>query len=176
MKEDEIWTSMVTCLKAANEAATWAFWRERFNTNHPEHVRQQEIENPSRYAYANWITAKHLYVKNKEQMDKHCNYLMHDCEPFPGITNQVEFFIAMRKTVEKEMEEEFENQFLKEETMGLKTKWNNDEYLLDDEEIVEAESQELDEDEEYLRETEKSSIDPDDEDDSYDPYEEDEEF
>jgi hypothetical protein len=176
MKEDEIWTSIVTCLKAANDAATWAFWRERFNTNHPEHVRQQEIENPSRYAYANWTTAKHLYVKNKEQMDKHCNYLMHDCEPFPGISNQVEFFIAMRKTVEKEMEEEFENQFLKEEAMGLKTKWNNDEYLLDDEEIVEAESQELDEDEEYLRETEKSSIDPDDEDDSYDPYEEDEEF
>jgi hypothetical protein len=82
----------------------------------------------------------------------------------------------MRRTVEKEMEEEFENQFLKEETMGTKTKWENDEYLLDDEEIVEAESQELDEDEEYLRETEKSSIDPDDEDDSYDPYEEDEEF
>lgn len=175
MKVDEIWTSMITCLKAANEAATWAFWRERFNTNHPEHVRRQEIENPSRYAYGNWIVAKHLYVKNKEQMDKHCNYLMHDCENVsPNITEQVEFFIAMRKTVEKEMEEEFENQFLKEETMGVKTKWDNDEYLLDDEEIVEAESQELDEDEEYLRETEKSSIDPDDEDDSYDPYEDEE--
>ena len=59
--------------------------------------------------------------------------------------------------------------------MEIKTRWSNDEYLLDDEEIVEAEGQELDEDEEYLRETERSSIDPDDEDDSYDPYEDDEE-
>lgn len=134
---EEKWTSITTALKAASDAGTWAFWRERFNTNHPDHIRNEEIENPTQFAYANWIAAKHVYCKSKDEMDKHCHYLTHECDPYPGISQQVEFFMAMKSVVDKEMEVEMEK------------------VLLDEVEELEQEpTEELDEDEQYVRETE----------------------
>lgn len=54
----------------------------------------------------------------------------------------------------------------------VKTKWEDDEFLIDEE--FEEETEELDEDEAYVKETSTGeSEDVDDDEDSYDPYEED---
>ena len=168
MKENDDWTSVVTALKAASEAGMYAFWRERFGTNHPQHPTD-EIDNPTQYAYANWIAAKHVYIINKDALDKQCNYLKNDCEPLRGITEQVELFIAMRRVVIEEMNREIETLLTTEETMPVNTKWKDDQYLLDEEEDLEVEQEPLeDEDEEYVRQTETISHDDDDDDDDDD--------
>ena len=71
----EIWEYIFTCLKAASDAGMYAFWRERFNTNHPDCIRHQEIDNLMQFARANWFAARGLYCKHKDQMDKHCEAL-----------------------------------------------------------------------------------------------------
>lgn len=165
---EELWVMITTALKAASDAGTWAFWRERFNTNHPEHVRNQEIMNPAQFAYANWHAAKHVYCANKEIMDKHLHEKVNG-EAYPGMTVQIEFFIAMKRVVEEEMERELEQQILKEDEMPmLKTKWEDDEYLIEDENELEQEQFE-DEDEEYVRQTQEDYNDEDqtEDDDSF---------
>ena len=181
---EDLWVSITTALKAASDAGTCAFWRERFNSNHPDHIRQQEIENPQQFAYANWVAAKHLYCAHKDDLDKYLKY-KESGESYPGLPGQVDFFIAMKRTVEDEMARELEEQLLKEEEVSIK--WENDEYLVEEDlqeddlyfDDVEDESlsdEELDEDEEYIRSERSSpfSHDSDDEESSYDYYEDEE--
>jgi hypothetical protein len=183
---EDLWISITTALKAASDAGTWAFWRERFNTNHPDHIRHQEIENPQQFAYANWIAAKHIYCLHKDDLDKYLKYKQNG-EAYPGLSVQADFFIAMKRTVEDEMTKELEEQLLKEEEVN--TKWENDEYLVEEEEALQDDNldfddvedetlddDELDEDEEYIRSERSSpfSHDSDDEESSYDYYEDDE--
>lgn len=183
---EDLWISITTALKAASDASTWAFWRERLGCNHPDHIKQREIVDPQQFAYANWIAAKHIYCLHKDDLDKYLKYKT-DGEAYPGLSVQVDFFIAMKRTVEDEMAKELEEQLLKEEEMN--TKWENDEYLVDEELDLEdddldfddiedetLDNDELDEDEEYIRSERSSpfSHDSDDEESSYDYYEDDE--
>lgn len=107
MSPTEQFDSIITCLQAAESAAMWAFWRERFNTNHPDHVRQEEIENPTRFATANFFAAKGLYCSNRNELDKIYESKYKD-------TKLGELFLAMRKTIDKEMEEQIESVLTKE--------------------------------------------------------------
>lgn len=110
---EDLWVSITTALKAASDAG-WAFWRERFNANHPEHIRNQVIENPERFAQANLLAAKHIYCLHKDDLDKYLKYKI-EGEAYPGLSVQVDFFIAMKRVVENEMTEELEKQLLKED-------------------------------------------------------------
>lgn len=147
MTTEELWISVTTCLKSASQAASWAFWRERFNTNHPENIRQQEIEDPAQFAYANWVAAKHVYCANKEALDNYLKFLMYE-RAYPGLSQEVELFIAMRKTVEKEVDEQLEQHILKENDMGRKPKPPE---VLNEDELID-DPVDLDEDDQYLRE------------------------
>ena len=115
----ELWQMITTALKAASDAGKWAFWRERFNSNHPESVRFEEIENPTQFAMANWFAAKGLYCMHKDILDKHYELLSEgQITSYPGKTEECEFFAAMRRVVEEDMSQQLEDQILKEETNG----------------------------------------------------------
>jgi hypothetical protein len=102
------WEMVMACLKEAESAAVWSFWRERFNTNHPDHIRREEVENPTRYAMANFFAAKAVYCDNKEAFDKLYEQ-KHKGSKFG------ELFLAMRQVIDKEMEEQLEKQVLSKE-------------------------------------------------------------
>lgn len=112
----ELWIMVTTALKAASDAGKWAFWRERFNTNHPEQVRFEEIDNPTQFAMANWFAAKHLYCIHKDVLDKHHESIK--CVPYPGASEESEYFVALKKVVDEEMSQQLEDQILKEEPSG----------------------------------------------------------
>lgn len=161
MKENETWISIVTALKGASEAGTWAFWRERFQCTHPDH-NPEEVDNPAQFAYANWHAAKHVYLIHKEEMDKYANEMKDGTLlSYPGKTQDCEMFFAMKRVVEEEVEQEFEEQILKEEIMKpdpnldedeqyvaeTEGHWDGDDFLADEE--LEDEDHPLDE-EEYV--------------------------
>jgi hypothetical protein len=136
----EMWSMIGTCLKTAVEVSTWVMWRQRFNTNHPDHIRQQEILDPDRYAAANWFAAKALYMNNKDVLDAHYDAIIAgDVTLTPGVTREAETFEALRQVVEAEMNQHIENMLINEEEMPM-SKYNP---AIDDE----------DEDEIYALET-----------------------
>jgi hypothetical protein len=144
IRQEEMWNMIVTCLGEAERAAVWAFWRERFNTNHPEMVQREEIGNASQYATANFYAAKALYCDNRDYLDQ--VYIDRTSGLGPTNDNENKLFDAMRQVVAKEIEQQLERMLTEEETMGRK---NYEEPELLDEEL--DEELELDEDEEYLR-------------------------
>jgi hypothetical protein len=146
---EDLWIMVTTALKAASDAAAWAFWRERFNTNHPDNIRQEEIVDPAQFAYANWVAAKHVYCSHRDELDKYLEYKM-TSEPYPGATMQIEFFIAMKRTVEKEMQDEMEKTLTEENAMGRVKNLE-----------IDLSGEEIDEDEQYVRETNPGTWDGD---------------
>lgn len=149
MTENETWISIITALKGASEAGTWAFWRERFQCTHPDH-NIEEIDNPAQFAYANWFAAKHVYLIHKEEIDKLANEIRDGVViSYPGKTEDCELFFAMKRVVEEEVEQEFEEQILKEEIMErdpnldedeqyvaeTEGHWEGDDFLAEDEEF-----------------------------------------
>ena len=162
---EEIWISIVTCLQAAHKANMIMSLRSRLNPHHPQDQQDQEIADAEQYSRANWFLAKYVYFQHKDAMDS----LYKAKEVYNSANDQVIVFKAMVKVCEDEVNKQFEQQILKEDTMGRN---NYDEPELD-------EVQELDEDELYAKETEgKFDEDEDDldEDDEYgDDLEDDEE-
>lgn len=146
IRQEEMWDMVVTALREAERAAVWSFWRDRFNSNHPEHIQREEIANASQYATANFYAAKALYCANRDYLDKVYN----DRTSGLGPTNDSEnkLFDAMRQVVDNEAAEQLENMLTQEEPMGRVKASQIDE--LEDE----LHEEEYDEDEEYLREQE----------------------
>jgi len=136
----EIWLSIVTCLQAAHRANIIQSLRTRMNPHHPQEDQDKEIVDAERYSSVNWFLAKHVYFQNKEAMDK-LFHIKHDDHP---TDHEVAVFKAMIKVCEAEVAKQFEQQILKENDMGRN---NYDEPELD-------EVEELDEDEQYAKETE----------------------
>lgn len=134
MKENSIspeerWRMIVTCLRAASDAGTWAFWRERFKCTHPDH-NTEEIDNPTQFAYANFHAAKSLYCIHKDELDRELEiHRSNACKAtgFMPKKSEVELFDAMKRVVEEEMVAQLEKQMLNaEEPQGY---WEGDEYL-----------------------------------------------
>lgn len=164
---------VIALLRNALSIGKYIEMRSRFAS---EHQWADEGPRLKKQAYAAWYIAK---ITIGEQRDDLEAYLKTNKDQFSE--EDVQNFIAAIRVIDKEIEDSFEAEILKEDEMPMvKTKWKDDEYLLDEEEELE-EPQEIfeDEDEEYVRQTETVSddgADPDDEDDSYDPYEEDDEY
>jgi len=158
---EEIWISIVTCLKAAHKANMMLMWRDRFDSSKVD----KYIVDPERYSVGNWQMAKHMYFKYRDAMDA----IFAEKHTESSINSDVMLFQAMVLVCRDEVDEQFEQQILKEDSMGRD---NYDEPELD-------EVEELDEDELYAKETEgKFDEDEDDldEDDEYgDDLEDDEE-
>lgn len=126
---DEMWNMIITCLRAASDAGTWAFWRERFACTHPDH-NIEEIDNPTQFAYANFHAAKGLYCHHKDELDRYLEAERSDVCKATGFMpkkSDVELFDAMKRVVEEEMAMQLEEQILNaEEPQGY---WEGDEYL-----------------------------------------------
>lgn len=164
---EEVWTSIITCLKGAEEAGTWAFWRERFSTNHPQH-NEEEIDNPAQFAYANWHAAKYLYCLHKDEMDSLYNKYQQE-----KIVNwqHLDLFKAMAKVCKEEVAEQLEQHILKEKQVEQQSDfddiherspqegiWEEDEFLPD------PDSEFVDEDDLYDDEDDEEYLDEEDED------------
>lgn len=124
---EETWVQVITLLKAAEDAGKWAFWRERFGCTHPDH-NTEEIDNPARFACANFFAAKHVYCVHKEAMDKLADDIdQGNVISYPYKTEHLQLFYAMKRVVEEEMAAQLEEQILNnEEPTGY---WEGDEYL-----------------------------------------------
>lgn len=163
---------VIALLRNALSIGKYIDMRSRFAS---EHQWADEGPHLKKQAYAAWYLAKITIGENRDALEA---YLKDNKEQFGE--EDVQNFIAAIRVIDKEIEDSFEQEILKEDEMPMvKTKWKDDEYLLDDEQELEQEEVFDDEDEEYVRQTETVSddgADPDDEDDSYDPYEEDDEY
>jgi hypothetical protein len=139
---DQLWVMIITCLKAASDAGTWAFWRERFACTHPNH-NIEEINNPTQFAYANFHAAKGLYCHHKEELDRYSALQQNNICTATGFVPrqaEIELFEAMKRVVEEEMVAQLEEQILNsEESTGY---WEGDEYLA----LPESNNVELDQD------------------------------
>jgi hypothetical protein len=116
IRQEEMWDMIVTALREAERAAIWTFWRERFNSNHPEMVQREEIANSSQYAKANFYAAKALYCANRDYLDQ----VYADRTSGQGPTNKDEnvLFDAMRQVVNNEAAEQLENMLTQEDSNG----------------------------------------------------------
>ena len=112
MTTEEQFEAIIVCLQEASDAGSWAFWRSRFNSNHPEHVQREEIENPEQYAKANFYAAKHVYCNNMEELDK--LYATRMAQPVPVNAPQYALFRAMVQVVKDEMDSKMEEVLTKE--------------------------------------------------------------
>ena len=106
----EKYDAICSCLRAAEQAAKWTFWRSRFNTNHPDHVRSSEISDPDRYATVNWQLAKRYYCENRDELD----IFYRELQQSPQLQNLLklrtgnELFEALTRVVNEEMNEQME--------------------------------------------------------------------
>lgn len=172
MKENNVeqeLNDIVSLLRNALSISNYITFRYRFAS---EHQWAEEGPHLKKQAYAAWHIAKISIGQRRDDLEQ---YIKSNKDKFSE--DDVHNFIAAIKVIDKEIEESFEQEILKEDDMAMiKTKWKDDEYLLDDEEIEQQEVFE-DEDEEYVKQTESSDDDDmlDDE-DSYDHYKEDDEY
>ena len=122
----ELYRMIVGALRSASDAGTWAFWRERFNVNHPDHIKNKEIENPTQFARVNFLAAKHLYCSNKDILDSYHSTQDSKVRGLGESTSNYEFFNAMKQAIEAEMTEQLEQTLTHVEPEGY---WEGDEYL-----------------------------------------------
>ncbi len=125
---ESLWHGIISLLKGAHHAGTWAFWRERFNCTHPQHD-PSEIDNPARYAEACFHAAKVVYCKRKDELDKFMQDIKNGIiSPYLATGEDFELFNAMKCVVEEEMASQLEEQILngEEEVRGY---WEGDEFL-----------------------------------------------
>lgn len=158
MKENPELGEAFSLLRRALEIHRYAEFRNRFAS-----VEQWKEEGPylRKQAYMAWLSAKMVIMNNRDSFDE---YIRQNESSL--CKSDIENYNSAVKVTVKEMERELENQILKEETMGRK---NYEEPILD-EDLEEID--ELDEDEQYIRETEGRL----DEDDVILDQEDDEEF
>ena len=136
-------TKLAHILKLLREAAQVEFYadlRRRFASD-----EQWKHEGPEirRHATVCWFAAKQAIGEDREALDKHLkeNKLKFSESDFNT-------YMAALQVIDKEVETQFEQQFLKEETMAKKP-------VLDLDEDIELTEEELDEDEEYVRQDRK---------------------
>ena len=139
-------------LKLLSEAAQVEFYadmRRRFASD-----EQWKVEGPHirKEAAIKWFTAKHMIGDDREALGK---YLTHNKDKFSE--SQLNTYNAALKVIDKEIETQFEEQFLKEEAMGKRFQDQEPPY-----EEAEDVQEELDEDEEYVRQTSDDSPEEDD--------------
>lgn len=123
---EDAFISIVTALKAVEDANKWIMWRDVFGYYHPSH-NPKEIDNLERWQYANFCAAKHVYCHFKEDIDRYCkeNYTHGFCRQHD--VYQFELLSALRHLLEREMNDQLESQILiNEELQGY---WEGDEYL-----------------------------------------------
>lgn len=138
MSVDKIYAEIVSCLVAAERATKFAYWRKRFSACHSDSARAEaelENENYMKIATIEFYKAKSFYVQNRDTIDQ---FLKTITELNEYDKEEAELVHAMKRVIKNEIEEEIENLLLGEE---------------------EVEFEELDEDEQYVRETECTSGD-----------------
>jgi hypothetical protein len=138
MKANNTQDKFAHILKLLREAAHVEFYadmRRRFASNEQWKVEGPEIQ---RHAAICWFAAKRSIGEDREALNK---YIKDNKDKFGE--SDFNTFQAALKVIDKEVETQFEQQFLKEDEM-VKQSIDNE----FDEEV------ELDEDEAYIRETE----------------------
>lgn len=135
--------SFAHILKLLREAAQTEFYRDMRRRFASAEQWKHEEPNMLRAAAICWFAAKQAIGNDREALDKH---LRANKDKFSK--NDYLTFEAALKVIDKEVETQFEQQFLKEDTVAKKP--TNDE-LFDDE--LDLPNEELDEDEEYVRST-----------------------
>lgn len=128
---------IIKLLMTAHQAAFYADLRRRYASTEQWQVEGPKIEHS---AAANWQVAKILISKNRNLVDK---YIKSNKD-----TERAKVLAAATQVIDKEVETQFEKQFLQEDPMG-RVKASQIEELEN-----ELHEEEYDEDEEYLREQE----------------------
>lgn len=164
MKESSVQTDfgdVIGLLRNALHIGKYMEMRSRFAS---EQQWKEEKDHLEKQAYAAWMLAKITIGDRRDELEA---YLRENRDSFGE--DDVNNFIAAIQVIDKEVQESFEREILKEDEMPMvKTKWEDDQLLLDEEE--EFEGEELDEDEAYVRETsgtidDEEELDEDEEDD-----------
>ena len=129
-------------LVEASQSEFYADMRRRYAS-----TEQWKVEGPNikRHAAVCWFAAKQAIGEDREELNKHLRENKDKMSP-----QQLTTYLAALQVIDKEVETQFEQQFLEEDNMAKKPV-NDD--LFDEE--VEIESDELDEDEEYVRQERK---------------------
>lgn len=162
---------IIGLLRNALHIGKYMDMRSRFAN---EYQWKDEEPRLKEQAYAAWMLAKMSIGDRRDELE---SYLRENRDKYGE--DDVNNFIAAIQVIDKEVQDSFEREILKEDEMSMvKTKWEDDQLLLDEEE--EFEGEELDEDEAYVRET-SGTIDDEDEDldedeEDLELTEEDEEF
>lgn len=144
MKASDTQDKFAHIIKLLREAAHVEFYadmRRRFASSEQWKVEGPEIQRP---AASCWFAAKRCIGEDREALNK---YIKENRDKF-GESNFNTLKAALQ-VIDKEVETQFEQQFLKEDRMTRQL--INDEF---DQEVEIEEQEELDEDEAYIRETE----------------------
>lgn len=140
-------------LKLLAEATQVEFYRDMRRRFASDEQWKREGPEMERHAAVCWFAAKHAIGEDREALDKH---LRENKDKMSQ--TQVNTYLAALQVIDKEIETQFEQQFLKEETVAKRIPLDQD---LFEEEVEELE-EEFDEDEDYVRETTEDLVDDED--------------